>query len=106
MAADKEFATLCFQFGVELDDITSEKQMEQVARAVEVTSMDNIASHEIIFKIDIPANRYDLLCVEGIAFLDFDRVIIMAQVLRAPSKFSLVWLLILTTKLLFRMKKT
>ena len=24
-------------------------------------------SEEIVYKIDIPANRYDLLCVEGIA---------------------------------------
>lgn len=25
------------------------------------------ASEDIIYKIDIPANRYDMLCVEGIA---------------------------------------
>lgn len=25
------------------------------------------ASEEVIYKIDIPANRYDLLCLEGIA---------------------------------------
>lgn len=24
------------------------------------------ASDEVIFKIDIPANRYDLLCIEGL----------------------------------------
>lgn len=24
-------------------------------------------SEEVVYKIDIPANRYDLLCVEGIA---------------------------------------
>ena len=36
------------------------------------------ASDDVIFKIDIPANRYDLLCLEGIAralriFLRLDR---------------------------------
>lgn len=25
------------------------------------------ASEEIIYRIDIPANRYDLLCLEGLA---------------------------------------
>lgn len=25
------------------------------------------ASEEIIYKIDIPANRYDLLCLEGLS---------------------------------------
>ena len=25
------------------------------------------ASEEVIYKIDIPANRYDMLCLEGIA---------------------------------------
>lgn len=31
------------------------------------------ASEEIIYRIDIPANRYDLLCLEGLtnAFLIF-----------------------------------
>ena len=27
----------------------------------------NNASDEILYKIDIPANRYDMLCLEGIA---------------------------------------
>lgn len=26
------------------------------------------ASEEIIYRIDIPANRYDLLCVEGLVY--------------------------------------
>lgn len=28
---------------------------------------DVIASDEVIYKIDIPANRYDMLCLEGIS---------------------------------------
>jgi hypothetical protein len=31
------------------------------------TEAAKAASEEVIYKIDIPANRYDMLCVEGIA---------------------------------------
>ena len=41
------FQNLCFDFGIELDDVVVEEG-------------------ETIFKIDIPANRYDLLCIQGI----------------------------------------
>ena len=61
---DDEFDHLCFEFGVELDEITSDKIIavkergEQAGRGV---------SDDVIYKIDVPANRYDILCVEGIA---------------------------------------
>ena len=45
---EEEFENLCFDFGIELDDIVEEDKVTK-------------------FKIDIPANRYDLLCVEGLA---------------------------------------
>ncbi|KAL8425430.1 hypothetical protein Efla_003658 [Eimeria flavescens] len=45
--ADDELETLCFSFGVELDEVTEQD------------------GHKV-FKIDVPANRYDLLCVEGL----------------------------------------
>ena len=48
----EEFDELCFQFGIELDEDTT----EQVAGTDERPAL----------KIDIPANRYDLLCFEGI----------------------------------------
>lgn len=48
----QEFDELCFQFGIELDDDTTE----------EVAGTDERPQ----LKIDIPANRYDLLCHEGI----------------------------------------
>lgn len=38
----------------------SKEQGETAAQASE-------ASEEVIYRIDIPANRYDLLCLEGIA---------------------------------------
>uniref|UniRef100_A0A1L8DFL7 Phenylalanine--tRNA ligase beta subunit n=1 Tax=Nyssomyia neivai TaxID=330878 RepID=A0A1L8DFL7_9DIPT len=61
---DDEFQTLCFAFGLELDEVTSEKQMLTKEQGDNV-ALEN-ASEEIIYRIDIPANRYDLLCLEGL----------------------------------------
>ncbi|GAB0092388.1 Phenylalanine--tRNA ligase beta subunit [Sergentomyia squamirostris] len=61
---DDEFQTLCFAFGLELDEVTSEKQMLTKEQGDNI-SLEN-ASEEIIYRIDIPANRYDLLCLEGL----------------------------------------
>lgn len=58
---DDEFDQLCFKFGIELDEITSEKKM-----AMKERSATGQESDEAIYKIDIPANRYDLLCLEGL----------------------------------------
>lgn len=44
---EEEFDQLCFDFGIELDDVVEEEG-------------------EVIYKIDLPANRYDLLCLEGL----------------------------------------
>eukprot|EP00049_Salpingoeca_infusionum_P010246 m.173816 g.173816 ORF g.173816 m.173816 type:complete len:625 (+) comp14587_c0_seq9:403-2277(+) len=57
---EDEFQDLCFAFGIELDEVTSEA--EELEKAGSTAS----GSDETIFKIDIPANRYDLLCLEGI----------------------------------------
>uniref|UniRef100_A0A069DWA5 Phenylalanine--tRNA ligase beta subunit n=1 Tax=Panstrongylus megistus TaxID=65343 RepID=A0A069DWA5_9HEMI len=60
---EEEFTFLCFDFGLELDDVTSERQMiikEQGANAVADGSDD------VIYRIEVPANRYDLLCLEGL----------------------------------------
>jgi phenylalanyl-tRNA synthetase beta chain len=62
---DEEFDVLCFEFGIELDDITSEKALKQREQGQD---KDHSAhSDAVLYKIDVPANRYDLLCVEGIA---------------------------------------
>ena len=51
----EEFDELCFEFGIELDEDTSEsKKPEDLAQPPQL-------------KIEIPANRYDMLCFEGIA---------------------------------------
>ncbi|XP_029964762.1 phenylalanine--tRNA ligase beta subunit [Salarias fasciatus] len=60
---DEEFDELCFEFGLELDEITSEKEI------ISREQGDNKAvgaSDIILYKIDVPANRYDLLCLEGL----------------------------------------
>mmetsp|Transcript_16267 Transcript_16267/g.18421 ORF Transcript_16267/g.18421 Transcript_16267/m.18421 type:complete len:617 (-) Transcript_16267:813-2663(-) len=44
---EKQFDELCFEFGIELDEVLEEEGKE-------------------IYKIDLPANRYDLLCLEGL----------------------------------------
>jgi phenylalanyl-tRNA synthetase beta chain len=50
-----EFDELCFEFGIELDEDTSNsKKPEDLAQPAQL-------------KIEIPANRYDMLCFEGIA---------------------------------------
>ncbi|CAO1420864.1 unnamed protein product [Diamesa serratosioi] len=61
---DDEFQKLCFAFGLELDEVTTEKQMLTKEQGEVEAASD--ASEEIIYRIDIPANRYDLLCLEGL----------------------------------------
>jgi len=92
--SQEEFELLCFEFGIELDDVTSEREQvskEQVTGFIThqlAAENNNIIlillfgllkilnkgeskganlDDTVIYKIDIPANRYDLLCVEGIA---------------------------------------
>lgn len=51
--SDEEFEELCFDFGLELDEV--------------ITEGDSGKDEVVIYKIEIPANRYDLLCLEGIS---------------------------------------
>lgn len=44
---EAEFEKLCFNYGIELDDVLHE-------------------GGEVVYKIELPANRYDLLCAEGL----------------------------------------
>eukprot|EP01119_Soliformovum_irregulare_P008348 TRINITY_DN21470_c0_g1_i1.p1 TRINITY_DN21470_c0_g1~~TRINITY_DN21470_c0_g1_i1.p1 ORF type:complete len:606 (-),score=193.72 TRINITY_DN21470_c0_g1_i1:249-2066(-) len=63
--ADKRFDHECFQFGVELDDVTSERAMELKEKGETAVKDVSNLSDKIIYKIDVPANRYDILCMEG-----------------------------------------
>lgn len=62
---DKEFEDLCFRFGIELDDITTERAIIQKEKHIE--DKGPTEDEEVIYKIEVPANRYDLLCLEGLA---------------------------------------
>ncbi|CCG82588.1 Phenylalanyl-tRNA synthetase, beta subunit [Taphrina deformans PYCC 5710] len=52
-----EFDQLCFEFGIELEEDSDDEPP---------VTVDGVPERPTI-KIDIPANRYDLLCLEGIA---------------------------------------
>ncbi|KAF0978333.1 hypothetical protein FDP41_002848 [Naegleria fowleri] len=67
--SDEEFSQLCFDFGIELDDVTSEREMkekEHGSLSKEDLKLLSEDADEVIYKIEIPANRYDLLCEEGL----------------------------------------
>jgi phenylalanyl-tRNA synthetase beta chain len=61
---DDQFDEICFQFGIELDEVTSERQI--VAKEQGEAAARGL-SDEVIYKIELPANRYDLLTVEGLS---------------------------------------
>ena len=60
---DEEFDNLCFEFGIELEEVTSEKEMFQNEQNREGEHL----STDVLYKIEVGANRYDLLCLEGLA---------------------------------------
>ncbi|KAL0931690.1 Phenylalanine-tRNA ligase beta subunit [Colletotrichum truncatum] len=55
----QEFEDLCFEFGIELDEDTENEERPIVNGVQEPPQL----------KIEIPANRYDMLCFEGIALM-------------------------------------
>ncbi|XP_039443345.1 phenylalanine--tRNA ligase beta subunit [Culex pipiens pallens] len=61
---DDEFQKLCCEFDLELDEVTMEKQIITKEQGAVDAAKD--ASEDVIYRIDIPANRYDLLCLEGL----------------------------------------
>jgi len=54
---DEEFDDLCFEFGIELDEVTSKQQIFEN----EQKKSGEHLSKEILYKIEVAANRYDLL---------------------------------------------
>ena len=51
---EESFDALCFEFGLELDEVVEEEDEEAPG------------GKKTVYKIDIGANRYDLLCLEGL----------------------------------------
>ncbi|KAK4483870.1 hypothetical protein RD792_011079, partial [Penstemon davidsonii] len=62
---EEEFEDLCFKFGIELDDVTTEKAI--IRKEKHLDEEEASEDEEVIYKIEVPANRYDLLCLEGLA---------------------------------------
>lgn len=60
---EERFSELCFEFGIELDEVTSEREMFQHEQKKDNQNL----SEEVLYKIEVAANRYDLLCLEGLA---------------------------------------
>ncbi|XP_008240048.1 PREDICTED: phenylalanine--tRNA ligase beta subunit, cytoplasmic-like [Prunus mume] len=60
----EEFEEVCFCFGIELDDVTTEKAIIRKEKHLDAEVEED---EEVIYKIEVPANRYDLLCLEGLA---------------------------------------
>ncbi|BBN19081.1 phenylalanyl-tRNA synthetase beta chain [Marchantia polymorpha subsp. ruderalis] len=63
---DEEFDELCFDFGIELDEVTTEGKIIRKEKHLEEDAATE-GDEEWIYKIEVPANRYDLLCLEGLA---------------------------------------
>jgi len=57
-----ELEVFLFEYGLELDDIVSEREKKFKETGID----DPTLSEDKIFKIEVPANRYDLLSEEGI----------------------------------------
>ncbi|EJU06393.1 phenylalanyl-tRNA synthetase subunit beta [Dacryopinax primogenitus] len=55
----EEFDHLCFEFGIELDEDTTEEVEENIKKG--------LPAERPQLKIEVGANRYDLLCLEGIS---------------------------------------
>jgi len=62
-AEQDKFEDLCFDFGLELDDVTSDAEIAAKERGAEAAKG---MSTRVQYKVDVPANRYDLLCLEGL----------------------------------------
>jgi len=60
---EESFEALAFEFGLELDDVTSDYDIACKERG---NAAAEGLSKRVIYKVDVPANRYDLLCLEGL----------------------------------------
>lgn len=67
---EEAFDELCFEFGLELDEV--------------VTETNDEGKEEVVYKIEIGANRYDLLCLEGLV-----RALLVFQGKLAAPQYSL-----------------
>ena len=59
---EKEFDTLCWDFGIELDEVVTEEVKGTNTRGLATA---DAPAEEVVYKVEVPANRYDILCLEG-----------------------------------------
>eukprot|EP00759_Apiculatamorpha_spiralis_P038085 PhF_6_TR37548/c0_g1_i3/m.55620/K01890/FARSB, pheT; phenylalanyl-tRNA synthetase beta chain len=65
---EKQFEDICFQFGVELDDVTTAAEIRsRETKGASASKPTDPSEEEVLYKIDCPANRYDLLSTEGMS---------------------------------------
>ncbi|VDK17348.1 unnamed protein product [Anisakis simplex] len=66
--SEKEFDELLFDYGLELDEVTNERiALEKERGDKKKVKADEGVCEEDVYKIELPANRYDLLSVEGLS---------------------------------------
>lgn len=64
LIADEQFEDLCFEFGLEVE-FGDGVEMNMARIDAQGNNVD--MSKTRVYKVEVPANRYDLLCLEGIA---------------------------------------
>ena len=66
--SEEEFDDFTFDFGLEIDDKVKLSEMEETAQEEESKKDSKVSEEDdpTVFKFDVAANRYDLLCLEGI----------------------------------------
>ncbi|KAE9397119.1 phenylalanyl-tRNA synthetase subunit beta [Gymnopus androsaceus JB14] len=64
--SSEDFDALCFEYGVELDEDTTAEVEEAIKQGLPLNDHSFLTLDQQL-KIETPANRYDLLCIEGIA---------------------------------------
>lgn len=61
---DEEFEDLCFEYGLEME---MGNGVEMNMNRIDAEGNNINMEKTVVYKIEVPANRYDLLCLEGIA---------------------------------------
>jgi len=77
---EEQFQDLCFEFGIELDEVTTEAEKVTKTRG----GPEDKPAEEVVYKIEVPANRYDILCLEGMG-----RALAVFLGVSAPPVYSL-----------------
>jgi phenylalanyl-tRNA synthetase beta chain len=86
---DEQFEDLCFEYGLEMEMGTgTEMNMTRLDAAGNNIDM----SKTVVYKVEVPANSYDLLCLEGLAlairyYLGLEKDARQYKVLK-PAKFE------------------